>query len=120
MLNSSKITPFEQTTMPYSGSKLETNAAPQIHESASHQKTGEPVRQISEAEMATAVDTLNEHLSKQNRKVQFNFDRDTHQLVAMLVDTATNEVLSQVPSAQVLRMAKAIQSGSQGIISIHA
>jgi uncharacterized FlaG/YvyC family protein len=120
MLTTAKMSAIEQPAPAYLGSKTDTNAVQQSHDIDNHGKVIEPEKKASDAEVSKAVDTLNEHLSRQSRQVQFKYDGDSRQLVAILVDTATNEVLSQVPSAEILRMAKAIRSGSQAIISIHA
>ena len=55
---------------------------------------------------STAVEAVNEQLALQQRKVQLSLDESLEQPVISVVDVETDEVIRQLPSEQVLKLAK--------------
>jgi flagellar protein FlaG len=69
--------------------------------------------QISQRrELITAVKALNQtELFGENNELTFALDRYSHKPVVRLVDRKTREVVRQIPSEQVLRMANEAATG---------
>ncbi len=67
------------------------------------QKT-EPTRQ----QVEEAAKTVNEFLKPINNSINFSLDEDTGITVVKVIDTATKEVIRQIPSEEMLVIAKAI------------
>jgi flagellar protein FlaG len=59
-------------------------------------------------QMEDAVTQLNDFLKPINSAVQFTLDDDTGQTVVKVIDTATKEVIRQVPSEEMLNIARAL------------
>ena len=58
--------------------------------------------------VAAAVAQVNAHLDAQNRAIEFTIDPDTKAVVVKLIDKQDNQVLRQVPSQEMLEIAKAL------------
>jgi flagellar protein FlaG len=58
--------------------------------------------------VAKAVEQVNAHLDAQNRAIEFTIDPDTKAVVVKLIDKQDNQVLRQVPSQEMLEIAKAL------------
>lgn len=67
------------------------------------QKT-EPTRQ----QVEEAAKTVNEFLKPINNSINFSLDEDTGITVVKVIDVATKEVIRQIPSEEMLVIAKAI------------
>ena len=67
------------------------------------QKT-EPTRQ----QIEEAAKTVNEFLKPINNSINFSLDEDTGITVVKVIDVATKEVIRQIPSEEMLVIAKAI------------
>jgi flagellar protein FlaG len=63
---------------------------------------------ITRESVEAAVTRANEVLAAREPALQFRVDTDTHAVVVQLVDTENHEVLRQVPSEEMLAIAKAI------------
>jgi flagellar protein FlaG len=87
-------------------------AAATVADAAVHAPTREAVD--------SAVKAANSVLAAQNQSLQFTIDPDTRSVVVRLVDTRSNEVLRQVPSEEMLAIAKAIDRMALPLISVHA
>lgn len=64
--------------------------------------------QPSREAVAKAVHEVNAHLEAQNRAIEFTIDPDTKAVVVKLIDKQDNRVLRQVPSQEMLEIAKAL------------
>ena len=64
----------------------------------------EPSRQ----QVEEAVKTVNEFLKPINNSINFSLDEDTGITVVKVIDVATKEVIRQIPSEEMLVIAKAI------------
>ena len=62
----------------------------------------------SRAEVQAAVDRANASLSTMNHALEFTVDPDTRVVVVRLIDRQDNRVLRQVPSPEMLVIAKAL------------
>lgn len=57
-------------------------------------------------ELQESVDVVNEAVKVFNSSVRFSIDEDTKQRVVRVVDLETDEVIRQIPSEEVLAIAK--------------
>lgn len=62
------------------------------------------------SEVKGALEKLNKTVSSMNDSLQFSVDSDTKMNVVKLIDRNTNEVIRQIPTEEVLHIAKAIDS----------
>jgi flagellar protein FlaG len=67
-----------------------------------------PKQATDPAELKKAVDSLNKTVASLNQSLQFSVDEDTKMDVVKVVDITSREVLRQIPSPEVLSIAKAI------------
>ena len=69
------------------------------------------------ADVDTARRTANDVLKKNGCELAFEFDDEAGGVVARLIDTKTKEVLRQVPSREMLVIARALANDrSQGVL----
>lgn len=55
-----------------------------------------------------AVDQVQQIVRPLAQSLQFSIDEDTHNTVVKIVDTETNKVIRQIPSEEMLQMAKTL------------
>ena len=75
----------------------------------------QPPTHASEQQVQDAVAKANTSLQSIPTSLQFQIDPDSKQVVVQLVDTTDNTVLRQVPTAEVLEIAKSIDQ-MQGLL----
>ena len=63
-------------------------------------------RELTPASLESAVGEINESLVGQSVGVRFEVDSDTDRLVVKVVDRDSGELIRQIPSEEVLRIAK--------------
>lgn len=80
-------------------------------EAQSQKKTGA----AAEKELNDAVNTTNRFMQALSRNLQFSVDKDTNTTVVKLVDTQTKDVIRQIPSEEMLSIAKALDK-LQGLL----
>ncbi len=61
-------------------------------------------------QLVEAADAVNEFIKITNNSLQFSVDSDTGVSFIKVVDTSTNEVIRQIPSDEMLAIAKALDS----------
>jgi flagellar protein FlaG len=69
----------------------------------------------SPQELQQATDAINEALKRSDQSVQFSIDHDTGTTVVKVVDSSTKEVIRQMPSDEVISIARSIDR-LQGIL----
>ncbi|MGQ5522542.1 flagellar protein FlaG [Chitinimonas sp. PSY-7] len=62
-----------------------------------------------------SVEKLNETVAAFNRSLQFSIDKDTRMNIVKVVDVSSKEVIRQIPSQEVVEIAKAIDK-LQGLL----
>ena len=62
----------------------------------------------SPAQLQAAIIAANRALQVMNRGLEFELDPQSGRLVTRLIDTSDNEVLRQIPSEEMLRIARAL------------
>ena len=66
---------------------------------------------VAAAELARAA--ANRALAQKGSELAFEFDDELGRVIAKLIDTQTREVIRQVPSAELLAIARALAEGSR-------
>ena len=89
------------STSATSTAKTEDPAATQRTEEA---KTG----QIGNEELNKVVEEVNDFIKPINNSLQFSIDKDLGTTVVKVIDTDTAEMIKQIPSEEMLALAKAI------------
>lgn len=69
----------------------------------------------AEKELNDAVKTTNRFMQALSQNLQFSVDKDTNTTVVKLVDTQTKDVIRQIPSEEMLSIAKALDK-LQGLL----
>ena len=65
-------------------------------------------RPVSGDQLTAAVKAANDFVSLVNDSVQFSVDNETGKTVVKVIDKSTEEVLRQIPSEEMLAIAKAL------------
>ena len=71
-------------------------------------------KESGSAGLEEAVRELNGYVQNVQRNLQFNVDEDSGHTVIRVVDSETDEVIRQIPSEEVLALAKHLRSLSEG------
>jgi flagellar protein FlaG len=85
-----------------------TEAATRAPAAAQAASTGQAARR---AELESARREANELLARNGSELAFELDDSTRRVVVKLIDTRTREVLRQMPSPEMLAIAKALREG---------
>lgn len=82
----------------------------------------EPVtsRKPSHDDVAQAVQAINDHILETHRELQFSVDQKSGQMVVKVVDTETKDVIRQIPSEEVLALARNVQQDKGFVIEARA
>jgi|SRR5688572_27007103 flagellar protein FlaG len=93
------------TLAPLAAAAASSNAAPPAVTANRAPVAPEPTR----AQIEQAVSRANEQMGAVAPSLQFEIDPDTQQVVIRLVDREDQRVLRQVPSAEMLAIARALE-----------
>ena len=74
-----------------------------------------PAQAVTQAAFAAAVQSANAYAQSVSSSLQFSLDQDTGRTVVKMIDTATDEVLRQFPSEEMLTISKSIDR-MQGLL----
>lgn len=74
----------------------------------------------SPAELAQAVASINHTMQKLAPGLEFSVDQESNRTIVKVVDKQTNELIRQMPSAETLEIAKAMDRVQGLLISLHA
>ena len=72
--------------------------------------TDAPAAKPTLDQVKQAVDQVQQIVRPLAQSLQFSIDEDTHNTVVKIVDTETNKVIRQIPSEEMLQMAKALDN----------
>jgi flagellar protein FlaG len=68
----------------------------------------QPAPAVDRAQLQHAIETVNRQLAAAAQNLRFSVDDDTGKTVVRVVDTATGEVIRQVPSDELLAISRSI------------
>ena len=99
--------------------QVQDNAAPERHvAAASGQEL--PLDQAEERasvqQVESAVSKISDFVQNFQRDLQFSVDKDSDRLVVKVVDCETQEVIRQIPSEEMLRIARSLDSSESLIL----
>jgi flagellar protein FlaG len=69
------------------------------------QKAPEKAVEPSSEQLDAAVSKLNDYVQNVQRTLSFSVDKDTGTTVVKVIDTQTNELVRQIPTEQMLKLA---------------
>ena len=69
----------------------------------------------SEAQLQGAVNAANDFIKPITNSVEFSLDKDSDTMIVKVMDNATKEVIRQIPSVEMLAIAKALDK-IQGLL----
>jgi len=72
-------------------------------------------RQPTEEDVNNALQKINDAVQLVSQKLEFSIDKDTDVLVVKVIDKETREVIRQMPSEELLNVAKALDT-LQGLL----
>ena len=67
-----------------------------------------PASPVSRSDLDSAVKDVQKFLQTANTNLDFSVDKDTDKLVVKVVDPSTQQVIKQIPSEDMLALAKAL------------
>lgn len=111
------ISPLNNSTLPSTSAQslvADARQARVVQNSGTTQvQTAQAVEQAQKIEptrqqVEEAAKTVNEFLKPINNSINFSLDEDTGITVVKVIDVATKEVIRQIPSEEMLVIAKAI------------
>jgi flagellar protein FlaG len=103
--------------LPSTGQNLPSGSANQ--ETARPEENKASVEVSSEALQET-VDNLNGYAQNLKRNLQFSVDKDLGRTVIRVVDTDTKQVIRQIPSEEMLAIARRVDASASAILDVLA
>jgi flagellar protein FlaG len=80
-----------------------------------------PTRVDQHAEAARAVaERIRQYLRETGRELDFRIDADTDRMVVVVRDQHTGEVIRQIPSEEILRIARSLPSPIERLVDLRA
>lgn len=71
--------------------------------------------QAQQAELTQAVQAINSYVQNLRRDLQFTVDEATDRTIIRVIDSETREVIRQIPSEEVLALARSLER-AQGLL----
>ena len=74
------------------------------------QDKGQSAQPASEEQLRAAVKSVQDYIKPFNSTLEFSVDKETDKFVTKVVDSTTKEVIRQIPSEEMLTIAKTLDS----------
>jgi len=78
--------------------------------------SGQNVPAPAAAEIQSAVSRISDYVQSLNRDLKFRVDQETDQVVVTVVDPQSGNVIRQIPSEEVLAVARSIDQTQKGLL----
>ena len=106
-------------------SKSQTStSAPRVQDAATAPvRRAEPQRAVVDgsADAARVVaERIQQYLRESGRELDFRVDADTNRMVVTVRDQNTGEVIRQIPSEEILRIARSLPSPIERLVDLRA
>ena len=75
---------------------------------------------VNPAEISAAVSRLNNHVQNISRDLEFTIDEELNRTIITVYDSETEEVIRQIPSDEVLALARSLESNGGAILKTKA
>lgn len=82
-------------------------------EVASQQKPSDVMKDMPKEELDETISQLNDSLQNVQRNLEFSIDKEVGQIVINVRDRETDEIVRQIPSEDVLELAKNLHAASE-------
>ncbi len=69
-------------------------------------------KEAENKELDKKIAQLNDYTQKINREIRFSVDEETDRTVIKVIDSETDEVIRQIPSEEILRIAESLEKFS--------
>ncbi len=109
-LNTSSVAPSETRAPARSSGAGEVAVASPATDAATPAQPS-----ASEAQLQGAVNAANDFIKPITNSVEFSLDKDSDKMIVKVMDNATKEVIRQIPSVEMLAIAKALDK-IQGLL----
>lgn len=99
--------------------QLQENTAPERHVAAASGQalpSDQAEERASVQQVESAVSKISDFVQNFQRDLQFSVDKDSDRLVVKVVDSETQEVIRQIPSEEMLRIARSLDSSESLIL----
>ena len=99
--------------------QLQKNTAPVRHVAAASGQvlpSDQAEERASVQQVESAVSKISDFVQNFQRDLQFSVDKDSDRLVVKVVDSETQEVIRQIPSEEMLRIARSLDSSESLIL----
>ena len=107
-LNTSSVAPSE--------TRAPARSAGEVAAASPAADAATPAQQsASEAQLQGAVNAANDFIKPITNSVEFSLDKDSDKMIVKVMDNATKEVIRQIPSVEMLAIAKALDK-IQGLL----
>jgi len=109
--------PTNLTTASVTQTSSSKPAAAPVRQSLPAQGQNPPANEAAAqaTEISKAVSAINSYVQSLRRDLQFTIDEATDRPIVRVIDSETNEVIRQIPSEEVLALARSLEK-NQGII----
>lgn len=77
----------------------------------------EPVKEATPMQIEHAVKEVNASLQSRSVGLQFELDREADKVIVKVIDRASGEVIRQIPTEEVVRIAKVLGNASGLLVS---
>lgn len=81
--------------------------------SAENQALPAPSQTLSNEEVERTVDEIRRHIAPVDQNLLFTIDKETGKTIVRLIDSSTKEILRQIPSEELVAIARALGKSSQ-------
>ena len=71
---------------------------------------------LTSDQIEKTVDEIRRHIEPVAQNLLFTIDKDTGKTIVRLIDSSTKEVLRQIPSEELIAIARALGKGQSGLI----
>lgn len=120
------ITPTSMMTTPASATnEVQAAARPDkgagasqantVNSTGNNSQSTDSAKNISEKDVKEAAEKIQDFVSMSNNQIQFSVDSDSGTPVVKIVDASSDKVIRQIPSEEVLAIAKALDK-LQGLL----
>ena len=99
--------------------QVQKNTAPERHVAAAsgqQMPSDQAEERASMQQVESAVSKISDFVQNFQRDLQFSVDKDSDRLVVKVVDSETQEVIRQIPSEEMLRIARSLDSSESLIL----
>jgi flagellar protein FlaG len=99
--------------------QVQENTAPERHVAAASGQvlpSDQAEERASVQQVESAVSKISDFVQNFQRDLQFSVDKDSDRLVVKVVDSETQEVIRQIPSEEMLRIARSLDSSESLIL----